>query len=154
MTDIFSMTLGEMAGWGTLAAVGVSTLVQIAPIKINPWSALAARVGRAINGEVIQEVASLKKDIKEVKEDIQGVKDLDAERDAKSARARILQFGDELIHDVRHTKEHFDDVLQDMDDYERYCKAHPDFKNNRTHATTQHILDVYHKCLEDHNFLN
>ena len=26
MTDIFSMTLGEMAGWGTLAVVGVSTL--------------------------------------------------------------------------------------------------------------------------------
>ena len=153
MTDIFNMTIGELAGWGVAAIAAISTVVQIAPINFNPWSALAKKVGRAINGEVIDEMASLKRDIKAVKEDIQGVKDLDAERDARSARARILQFGDELIHDVHHTKEHFDDVLQDMDDYERYCKSHPDFKNNRTHATTQHILDVYHKCLDDHNFL-
>lgn len=153
MDFIANMTIGELLSAGTLAALGLSTVVQIAPIKINPWSTLAGWVGRAINGEVIREMAELKNDILEVKQDIQGVKDTDAERDAKQARARILQFGDELIHDVRHSKEHFDDVLQDMDDYEHYCKDHPEFKNNRTHATTQHILDVYHKCMEDHSFL-
>lgn len=153
MTDIANMTIGELLGWGTVGIAALSTFIQIAPIKINPWSALAGKIGRAINGEVIKEVASLKQDIQAVKEDIQGVKDSDAERDAKSARARILQFGDEIIHDTKHTKEHFDDVLQDMDDYERYCKSHPEFKNNRTHATTQHILDIYHKCMEEHSFL-
>lgn len=152
MTDIASMTVGELAGWSVAALAAVSTLIQISPIKLDPWSALARWIGRSINGEVIKEVASLQKDIQEVKKDIQGVKAADAERDAKQARARILQFGDELIENERHTKEHFDDVLQDIDDYEAYCREHEDFKNNRTHATTQYILEIYHKCLKDHSF--
>ena len=28
------------------------TLVQIAPIKVNPWSRIAGAIGRAINAEV------------------------------------------------------------------------------------------------------
>lgn len=152
MTDIANMTIGELVGWGTVAAAALSTVVQISPVKINPWSALAQWIGRAINGEVIKEVASLKADIQGVKADIEGVKAADAERDAKSARARILQFGDELIENEHHTKEHFDDVLQDIDDYEAYCREHTDFKNNRTHATTQYILEIYHRCLKEHRF--
>jgi hypothetical protein len=152
MVDIVNMTLGELVGWAAVGAAALSTVVQISPIKINPWSALAGWVGRAINGEVIKEVASLKDDIKAVKADIEGVKAADAERDAKAARARILQFGDELIENEWHTKEHFDDVLQDIDDYEAYCRDHADFKNNRTHATTQYILEVYHRCLKEHRF--
>lgn len=152
MTDIANMTIGELVGWGAAATAALSTIVQISPIKINPWSALASWVGRAINGEVIKEVASLKADIQSVKKDIEGVKAADAERDAKQARSRILQFGDELIENERHTKEHFDDVLQDIDDYEAYCREHEEFKNNRTRATTQYILEIYHKCLKDHSF--
>lgn len=152
MTDIASMTIGELVGWGAVGAAALSTFIQISPIKINPWSALARWVGRAINGEVINEMASLKKEIQGVKEDIEGVKAADAERDAKAARSRILRFGDELIEKERHTKEHFDDVLEDIDEYEAYCREHKDFKNNRTHATTQYILEVYHKCLKEHSF--
>jgi len=152
MTDIASMTIGELAGWGVAGAAALSTIIQIAPIKLNPWSALARWIGRSINGEVIKEVASLQKDIQEVKKDIQGVKAADAERDAKQARTRILQFGDELLHDVKHTKERFDDILEDIDEYEAYCRDHKDFKNNRTHATTQHILETYHSCWDKHSF--
>ena len=146
------LTLGQLTGSTTLLLAGLATLVQVAPIEINPWSWLARKIGRAINGEVMDDVASIKKDIQSVKKDIEGVKAADAERDAKSARSRILQFGDELIENERHTKEHFDDVLEDIDNYEAYCREHTDFKNNRTHATTQYILEVYHKCLKDHSF--
>ena len=42
------MTAAEIAtGGGILLAV--LTVIQIAPIKINPWSALAKAIGRAIN---------------------------------------------------------------------------------------------------------
>lgn len=146
MPDIYSMTIGEMAGWIAAGVAALSTVVQISPVKINPWTCLARKIGRAINGEVISKVDNLENNLNEMKK-------AQEERDAKEARTRILRFGDELIHDVHHTKEHFDDVLQDMTDYENYCASHPDFKNNRTHLTTQIIKETYHKCLEEHNFL-
>ena len=56
------MTAAEIAtGGGILLAV--LTVIQIAPIKINPWSALAKAIGRAINGEVIAKVDQLERDL-------------------------------------------------------------------------------------------
>ncbi len=46
------MTMEEIATGGGILLVAM-TLIQIAPIKLNPWSALAKAIGRAINGEVI-----------------------------------------------------------------------------------------------------
>ena len=56
------MTAAEIAtGGGILLAV--LTVIQIAPIKINPWSALAKAIGRAIYGEVIAKVDQLERDL-------------------------------------------------------------------------------------------
>ena len=40
---------------------------------------------------------------------------------------KILRFNDELIHGVRHTKEHFDEMLDIVYDYEDYCQKHKKF---------------------------
>ena len=42
-------------GGGGLLAV-LLTLVQIAPVKINPWSAIAKAIGKAINADVLREL--------------------------------------------------------------------------------------------------
>lgn len=129
-----------------LALIAGTTLVQIAPIKVNPWSWLAKAIGRAINAEVIQKVDKLEGDLK-------NLKDQSEEHAAKSCRVRILRFGDEILHDVHHSKEHFDQILLDITEYENYCKSHPEFKNNMTVITTSRIKSTYEQCLEDHSFL-
>ena len=63
MPDIVNMTIGELVGWGVVSAATMSTFLQLSPIKINPWSALARIVGRAINSELITEVGSIKKEM-------------------------------------------------------------------------------------------
>lgn len=139
------MTMEEIAtGGGILLAA--MTLIQIAPIKLNPWSALAKAIGRAINGEVIAKVDRLERELL-------GMKENQEERDAISCRARILHFGDETIHGVRHTKEHFDQILRDITTYERYCDDHPNFENNTTALTSQRIKDIYEDCLKTKDFL-
>lgn len=48
------MTITELlsGGGGIVGLLLVLlTLVQIAPIKVNPWTAIGKAVGRAINGE-------------------------------------------------------------------------------------------------------
>lgn len=129
-----------------LALIAGTTLIQIAPIKLNPWSWLAKAIGKAINEEVIQKVDKLEQELKEQKKHME-------EQTAKECRIRILRFGDEILHDVHHSKEHFDQILLDVTDYENYCKDHPEFKNNMTVLTTRRIMATYERCLEEHGFL-
>lgn len=141
----------NMTPGGLLATIGglfvaLSTLVEISPIKLNPWSWIAKKIGRAINGEVLEKVDKLEKDI-------QAMQDVADERNAKAARTRVLRFGDEIIHEVKHSKEHFDDILLDISNYDRYCAEHPHFENDRMQLTAQLIKDTYRKCMEDHSFI-
>ena len=52
---------------GGSIAVLLLTAIQISPIKINPWSALAKFVGRAINHEVLEKVDKLDNEVKGLK---------------------------------------------------------------------------------------
>lgn len=122
------------------------TLIQITPIKINPWTWLGRVIGRAINGEVLDKVNSLSEDVKALKEE-------DAEQWASLSRSHILRFGDELLHGVPHSKEHFDQILLDISKYEDYCDEHPNYKNNIANATIRQIKNTYQKCLENNKFL-
>lgn len=140
------MTLSKILESGGIGLVILMTLIQVSPIQINPWSWLAAKIGGALNKELTDKVDNLERQLTsyEAKQD---------ERNAIDCRTRILRFGDEVLYEVKHTKEHFEQILCDIDDYERYCAAHPEFKNNKTVYTTKRIKEVYEKLLKDNDFL-
>ena len=122
------------------------TLVQITPIKFNPWSWIARSIGRAINSEVINKVDNLSNELADHKEKSE-------ERHATLCRAHILRFGDEVLHGIPHSKEGYDNILLDIDSYEEYCDNHPGYKNNVALATIAHIKKMYQKHLEEDSFL-
>lgn len=57
------MTLKEILFGGGSALFVLLTLLQLAPIKINPWSAIAKAFGRAINSEVLEKVGKLESEL-------------------------------------------------------------------------------------------
>lgn len=140
------MNIKELLTSGGGALLILLTLIQIAPVKINPWSWLAKNIGKAINGEVVEKVDNLSTDIRNLRDECE-------EREATACRTRILRFGDEILHDVRHSKEHFDQILIDITAYENYCASHPDFRNNVAVATIKRINQVYARCISSNNFL-
>lgn len=140
------MTLKELLTSGGATLLILATLIQIAPIKINPWSFIAQKIGKALNGEVVEKVDRLEKNIENLRTECE-------EREATKCRARILRFGDEILHNVRHSKEHFDQILLDITAYEQYCNAHPNFKNNVAIATINRINREYDKCANNNGFL-
>lgn len=146
MNNLANIPIGQIALYGALISSALATVIQISPIKLDPWTALARAIGRAINKEVIEKVEKLESDVSTINAKVD-------ESGAKTARARILRFGDEIIHGVKHSKEHFDDVLDDITDYERYCEGHPCFKNGKTGLTSALIRDTYKKCLQEHDFI-
>ena len=124
----------------------ILTLIQLAPIKINPWSAIGKAIGKAINNEVIEKVDNLDSEVKSLKSEV-------AENVAVDCRARILRFGDEVLHGERHTKDHFELILRDIKKNELYCEEHPKFENNVTELTSTRIAEIYKHCLDTNDFL-
>ena len=80
------------------------------------------------------------------------LKDYEAAK-AASQRYRILRFYDEVCEGRRHSESHFEDILDDIDDYETYCDHHRDFKNNRGHLAMQYIRDTYSRVKANGGFL-
>ena len=104
LTEIVK-TIGIIpTGAGSLAVI--LTLIQIAPIKINPWTWLAKKIGKAINGEMFEEVCEMQREVKDIRKEM-------GEDRAVGARVRILRFNDELLDNKRHSKDSFDQVLDD-----------------------------------------
>lgn len=143
------MTLESMkqiifSGGGILLIL--MTLIQITPIKFNPWSWIGRCIGRVINGEVLAKVDTLGKDLKNLRDECD-------EREANNCRYQILRFGDEILHGIPHSKEHYDNILIEINAYENYCADHPKYMNNVAVATISHIKKMYQKHLEEDSFL-
>lgn len=117
-------------GSGWLAAA--LTIIQVVPIKINPWTAIAKSIGRALNREVMEKIE---------------------ENEITTSRYRILRFEDEVRHGTRHTREHFEQILDDINTYEAYCAGHPNYRNNRAKFAIEKIKEIYRQCTDDNTFL-
>lgn len=76
------------------------------------------------------------------------------ENTATNARVRLLRFSDELMQNVWHSKDSFDQAIIDCDFYEDYCASHPGYKNSITGAAVEYIRKTYQKCIEEHSFLS
>lgn len=143
--DIF---LGGGAG-----LVAILSLVEIAPVKINPWRAVARAIGRAINGEVLASVEDVKRAQRDTRKALDEHIQSDDERNADTLRMRVLHFNNELLRGVRHTREDFIEILAVIDAYEQYCKNHPNYRNNRASHAIANIGRVYDERLKLRDFL-
>lgn len=95
---------------------------------------------------VYEAIEGLSKQIKQVS-------DKADERNAVNSRVRILRFADEMMEGKKHSKDSWDQVMSDITDYEKYCDAHPDFRNGQTAATAEYLKKNYIERLEKHDFL-
>lgn len=129
------------------------TLVQITPIKINPWSAVARAIGKAMNKDMMDKLESVETDVKNLKEKHDNLENRMDKDDADDCRTRILRFADELRRGVEHSEEFFNQILDDISDYERYCSEHPEYKNSKAVNAIAKIDKVYQKCMGENSFL-
>lgn len=140
------MTIQEIAGGGGCLLLALMTIVQIAPIKINPWSALAKTVGKAINADMSGRLDG-------IAAKLDGHIEMDDRRTADGHRAQILHFNNELLRPINHTKEEFIEILTQIDVYEKYCETHPEYPNNRAVLAIENIQEVYKERLKKRDFL-
>ena len=157
--EVVGLNVREILNGGG-ALVILLTLVQVSPIKINPWSAVfgffkwaAKGFGRAVNADLLKELEEVKTCQQKTANRLDEYIRMDDERNADMHRARILQFNNELLRDILHTREDFIEILAEIDFYERYCETHSEYQNNRAVCAIGNIKRVYNDRLQLHDFL-
>lgn len=133
--------------------VALLSLVEVSPIKINPWSGLAKWLGRAFNAEVLADLKAVQQAQQDARSALDKHQAADDEYKAECHRAALLAFNTSLLRGELHTQEDFFDAFRHIDQYEDYCRSHPGYKNNRASHAIANIGRVYDERLKARDFL-
>ena len=106
------LTTGELAGWGVVALLLLLSLIQISPLKINPWDSILGWLGRKHNGK---ELKILQGEVAELRKQVNGMW-------VSAHRQAILTFARELRGGIEHSTDEWSNVLSLIDEYEVYCE--------------------------------
>lgn len=141
------MTVTELIA--TLGGSGflilILSLIKVEPLKISVWHWIARKLGRAFNGETLDRLNQIEKTLNDHLED-------EERKEIDTYRQRILRFADEMYMRKYHSKEHFEEILSQIEEYNQYCADHPDFKNERTVIAQGLIKDKYAECMKRNSF--
>lgn len=72
---------------------------------------------------------------------------------ADTRRVRILRGSDEIKLKVRHSEEWFDQMNEDITEYENYCATHPGYKNKKAVHAIANVGQAYERALNTNDFL-
>ena len=150
------MTLNDIAvivrdniGLGSVVIAVLMSIVQVSKIPINPWS----WIGNAFNKGLTETIKEHGEKIDKLSSKIDDIENQISEDKAMTARYRIIRFDDEIRHGVLHTKEHYDQIIIDIDTYEEFCRKNPWFRNNQAHLAISNIKHKYEEHNVDKSFL-
>lgn len=130
------MGIDAIIGTGGVSLIVLLSLIQISPMKLNPWSAM----GRMFNRDILEKVSDIQKDVKKLEKN-----------DVDQSRARILRFADDIRHSIDHSQEYFDHILDDITDYEHYCDGHSEYRNEKAVASIRLIRKKFDDCIDKNN---
>ena len=93
------------------------------------------------------------KRLDEITKKIAGIEKRMDTDNANDARRRILAFDDELRRHVDHSREMWDQINADIDDYEHFCQHAVDYRNNKAGAAIENIKATYQQVKHDDKFI-
>ena len=133
------LTAGELAGWAVVLLIILFSLIQIAPVKLNPWDSIFGWLGGKLNGRTEAELKQLKKQVCDIW--------------ISNHRQSILTFARECRVDMHHDAEEWNHILSLADEYEVYCSTHAvsnTVSNGVVKADTEYIRNLYQELSRDH----
>ena len=130
--------LENLATNPSVVLFGAVTLVEVTPIKLNPWKWLFSWIGNAINGDIRRDLSELKRDFEETK--------------AQDKRWRILNFADTCRRGQQHTKEEWEHVISEVKEYEQYVKE-KNLDNGVIEENSKYLRELYHERNVKNDFL-
>lgn len=153
LSDIISLaTLKSTLSTGGIIFVIIASLLQISKININPWDSILSWVGDRINKKVSNKIVELESKLGSVETKLDSHIAESEFKEIQDTRRDILDFANACMNGRKHTKEQFDFVLKECDDYETYIE-HKDIKNGVVTSAIKEIRRLYDKCIQSNSFL-
>lgn len=70
----------------------------------------------------------------------------------RQIKAHVLDFANACLNHRRHTKQEFDSIIKENEEYEELVKKY-NLKNNVYDEDYKYILKIYHRCQDENSFL-
>ena len=143
VTEIVNkMTAGEVAGWVVAILIVLMSLIEVSPIKLNPWKSCLGWLGKKLNGRIEDQLKQMQEQIDELDEHTR-------ELWVNQTRSAILIFARECRAEVVHDSEEWSNVLNLCASYEAFIK-----KNNHPNGIVQsnmdYIRNLYQELSREH----
>lgn len=129
------LTAGELAGWAVVLLIILFSLIQIAPVKLNPWDNILGWFGKKINGDMRDQLKELRKQVQDMW--------------VASHRQTVLTFAREARAGVEHSSDEWTNVLNIIAEYEQFVTANK-ITNGIVKADSEYIRDLYQELSREH----
>lgn len=123
------------AGYVTAGIVVLLSLIQISPLKLNPWDKLLGWFGKKLNGGMEKQIKDLQKQVRDLW--------------INNHRQSILTFARECRAEIEHSAEEWSHILNLCEEYERYCNTN-DVTNGVVRQNTLYIRELYQRLSHEH----
>lgn len=129
------LTAGELAGWAVLLIILLFSLIQISPLRLNPWDNILGWVGQKVNGDMQAQLKELKKHVQDMW--------------VASHRQTVLMFAREARAGVEHSSDEWTNVLNMIAEYEAFCQGNT-ITNGIVKADSEYIRNLYQELSREH----
>ena len=136
------VTLPKIINWAShniwILIIGALSLIEITPIKINPWNAIFRWIGDKLLGDTKKTVENLSKELKNNEKD--------------RIRWEILDFANSCRNGRKHTKDEYVHILE-LDKKYRKLLVETKDENGVFDLEIKYIKKLYEERLEKNDFL-
>ena len=99
---------GEIAGWAVVLLILLLSLIQVSPLKINPWDRILGWIGKKLNGETEKNLQKLGTQVQDMW--------------ISNHRQCILTFARECRAGIDHSSDEWTNALNTAEEYEQYVE--------------------------------
>ena len=131
------LTVGGLAGWTVMLLLILLSLVQISPVRLNPWDNIFAWLGGKLNGETRKQLTELQKQVTDLW--------------ISNHRQSILTFARECRSQIPHDSEEWANILNLCEEYEKYTEENR-VTNGVVRENTRYIRDLYQELSRERKF--
>jgi len=132
---ISRMTDGELAGWALVLIILLMSLIEVSPLKLNPWEKILGWIGRKMNGETEKRLKTVEKQIMDMW--------------VNGHRNSILIFAREARAGIEHSSDEWTNVLNQAEEYEAFVRDKK-ITNGIITQDTEYIRNLYQELSREH----
>ena len=123
------------AGYITAGIVILLSLIQISPLKLNPWDKLLGWFGKKLNGATERRLETVEKQIRDMW--------------INNHRQTVLTFARECRANIEHSSDEWTNVLNVAEEYEKYVLENK-VTNGIITQDTVYLRKLYQELSREH----